>query len=699
MNMMVGIRKTARSMLLCTIFLVQAPNGSAAPAAATGEPLLERTGTEWPASGHTYDEQRYSSLDQINTATVSRLGLAWYADIETKRGVEASPLMIGGILYNIEPWNITKAYDARTGRLLWRYDPQVPRDIARIACCDIVSRGLAAWNGKVIIATLDGRLIALDARTGKRIWSQQTLEPDWPYTVTGAPRIFDGKVVIGNGGADAGARGYVTAYDADTGRRLWRFYTVPGDPAKGFESEALKMAAGTWTGKYWTLGAGGTVWDSIVYDPKLKLIYIGVGNGSPWPQAYRSPGGGDNLFLSSIVAINADTGKYVWHFQTTPGEEWDYTATQPMILADLKIRGRLRHVVMQAPKNGFFYVLDRITGEFISGRNFVHVNWTTGLDTKGRPIPSSVARYDMKSVLVSPSGWGGHNWHPMSYSPKTGLVYFPVSENAQAFARDPDFVPQKGRLPNVGVNYLSRNDDSARFADKIKSESKAWLVAWDPVQQKERWRVEYPLSGSGGVLSTSGGLVFEGTIGSTFAAYRDFDGKKLWEMPVQQVPMAAPITYMLDGVQYIAVNAGWGGGLAHAPHIDYSGLTLSTPRLLVFKLGGEAKLPPLDSDRAATWKPVFTGSPEVVAKGRDLFARHCAACHGEEARGGVKDLRYASEETHKQFLAILLGGARQDRGMASFADTLSTSDAEAIHQYVIARTLEDWNDMHGTEGR
>ncbi|MFD2498309.1 PQQ-binding-like beta-propeller repeat protein [Rhizorhabdus histidinilytica] len=374
----------------------------------------DRSPGEWMGPGRTYDEQRYSPLDQIDAANVARLGLAWYADLPVDRGVEASPIVIDGVLYNIEPWNVTVAYDARTGRELWRFDPKVDRDKGRLACCDIVSRGLAAWKGKILIATLDGRLIAIDARTGRPVWSVNTLEPVWPYTITGAPRVFDGKVLIGNAGAEGAARGYVTAYDAETGRQLWRFHTVPGDPAKGLENKALEMAAKTWKGEWWKRGGGGTVWDSIVYDPKLDLVYIGVGNGGPWAQRYRSPGGGDNLFLSSIVALKAKTGDYVWHYQTTPGDEWDFTATQSMILADLKIGGRIRQVLMQAPKNGFFYVLDRATGELISAEPYVAMNWANGIDPKtGRPNVNPEARYGEVPVLLTPgraAGTTGTRW-------------------------------------------------------------------------------------------------------------------------------------------------------------------------------------------------------------------------------------------------------------------------------------------------
>jgi quinohemoprotein ethanol dehydrogenase len=653
----------------------------------------DRTPGEWMAPGRTYGEQRFSPLNQITDANVAALGLAWYADLPVDRGVEASPLMIGKVLYNIEPWNVTVAYDAQTGRELWRYDPKVDRDKGRLACCDIVTRGLAAWQGKILIATLDGRLIALDAKTGKQKWSVDTLEPVWPYTITGAPRVFDGKVLIGNAGAEGAARGYVTAYDVDTGKQLWRFYTVPGDPSKPQASAALEMAAKTWNGEWWKRGGGGTVWDSIVYDPDLDLVYIGVGNGGPWAQVYRSPGGGDNLFLSSIVALNAKTGDYVWHYQTTPGDEWDYTATQSMILADLRIDGAVRKVLMQAPKNGFFYVLDRATGKLISAENFVPTSWANGIDmATGRPNVNPEARYGVTPVMITPGPGGGHNWNPMAFSPQTGLAYFPVTEMYMAYAVNPNFKPTPGNMSQLGIattGYeLTRKAANAYAA----ANNKTWLTAWDPIAQKERWRVPYPVRGSGGLLATGGNLVFQGTVGGTFAAYRADTGEKVWEMPVQQVPIAAPISYSIGGVQYVAVNAGWGGGLAHSTTAKSLGFPLSpSPRLLVFRLGGTLQLPEIEGAGPELVRPADTSAgPETIARGGEVYAQQCSSCHGEQARGGVKDLRRMSPATHGEFLDIVLGGKRREKGMASFADLVTRADADALHAYLIRRANEDW---------
>ena len=661
------------------------------PAWVDGARMRAVPAGDWLSVGRSWDESRFSPLAQIDASNVGTLGLAWYAELDTYRGVEASPLEIDGVLYNTSAWNLTTAYDARTGKVLWTYDPKVAPEVGRRVCCDIVSRGIAAWKGRIFVAALDGRLIALDARTGKPAWSVDTFagEGGWPYTITGAPRVFDGKVLIGSGGAELGVRGYVTAYDAETGKQLWRFHTVPGDPAKGFEDKAMEMAAKTWTGEWWKHGGGGTAWDSIVYDPKLKLVYIGVGNGSPWVQKFRSPGGGDNLFLASIVAVDAETGKYAWHYQETPGEQFDSTATQPMILADLKIQGRMRHVLMQAPKNGFFYVLDRKTGELISADPFIKLTWAKGINPKtGRPIEAPEARYGTTPVLLSPHEGGAHNYNPMSYSPRTGLVYFPVVEEFASYAAAASWNGQ-----GIGMAFGSPDPEWKRQADFINSHVSAWLVAWDPVRRKEAWRVPYPRDGSGGTLVTAGGVVFEGTVGKTFAAYRDTDGKKLWEMPVQTVPVAGPITYTVDGVQYVAVNAGWGGGLAHVQASSFHDLKVSSARLLVFKLGGTAQLPPMDANPEPPSPPPFSRASEAdIKKGGELFGANCALCHGQMARGGIKDLRKMSPQTHGQFLDIVLGGARAKQGMASFADVLSKADAEAIHAYLIARANEDWGE-------
>ncbi len=652
---------------------------------------------DWLTIGRTYDESYYSPLDLIGEHNVAELGLAWFHDLETFRGVEATPLAIDGVLYVISAWNITYAFDGATGELLWTFDPEVERQWARYACCEPVSRGLAAWEGKIIIATLDGRLIALDAGNGQPLWTTQTFDPDWPYSITGAPRVFDGKVLIGSGGADFGVRGYVAAFDADTGEELWRFWTVPGDPSLGFENDAMEMAAETWAGEWWVLGGGGTVWDGIVYDPDLNLVYAGTGNGSPLSWHYRSESTGDNLFLASIVALDADTGEYRWHYQTAPSDNWDYTATQPMILADLEIGGQERRVLMQAPKNGFFYVLDAATGELLSAEAYVPNNWADGVDLEtGRPnINPDALYFGEDPVLLTPGPGGGHNWMPMSYNPDTGLVYFAAQEQWFIFSLAPDFTPRRLR-PNAGLGFGGGDPHTRQEMNEFAaSRESGWLTAWDPIEQREVWRVPQSRIGMTGVMSTAGNLVFRGTVDQTVAAWRATDGALLWESPnVQTTPMAAPMTYLANGEQYVAVAAGWGGGQAAVEsRMTERNAQRAQARLLVYRLGGTAELPPMEqATLPRTPPPALTASEETVERGRLLYADHCRICHGVEARGSERDLRFLSPGGHAAFIPIVIDGGREDLGMPGFAGELSEEDAAAIQAYVIARANEDWLD-------
>ena len=650
--------------------------------------------------GRDASEQRYSPLTQINAGTVGKLGLAWSAELDTYRGVEGTPLFIDGALYDVSAWDVVTAYDARSGKLLWTYDPQVPREWGRFACCEPVSRGLAAWKGRIIIGTLDGRLIALDAHDGKPVWTTQTFDKSQPYSITGAPRVFDGMVVVGEGGADLGVRGYVAAFDADTGKKLWRFWLTPGDPRKGPDHEAsdsvMKMAAKTWTGDWWKLGGGATPWDSIAYDPKLKMVYVGTGNGSPLAEAYRSPKGGDNLFLCSVVALDAKTGAYRWHYQEVPGEEWDYTCTQSIIQADLKIHGKMRQVLLHAPKDGFFYVLDRKTGQVISAKNYVPVNWAKVDSKTGKVTENPETRYGTEPVLVTPGPGGGHNWFPMAYSPRTRLAYFPTYEAWLVYALDPNWKPQPFRS-NSGWGGYSGDALKKRIALQKEGDAKekAWLTAWDPVKQRAVWQIPLPRHGNGGVMVTASDLVVEGTTRQTLLIADAWTGKQLWEFPSQSAPVGGPISYELDGVQYIAVNAGWGGGAAQIERGAGKELPRASARLLVFKLGGTAALPAMKPEEEAPEPPPLRATEALVQKGGELFGRNCALCHGQRAIGGVKDLRKMTRETHAQFKDIVLGGARKDKGMASFADILTAEDADAIHAYLIARANEDWGKGDG----
>ncbi|MEM8686818.1 MAG: PQQ-dependent dehydrogenase, methanol/ethanol family, partial [Pseudomonadota bacterium] len=404
---------------------------AAATGAIDGAAIVanDKATKNWPSYGLNYAESRFSKLQQINTGNAGQLGLAWSYDLNSTRGVEATPVVIDGVMYVTASWSVVHALNARTGEAIWTYDPKVPRDYAYKGCCDVVNRGVAVWKGKVFVATYDGRLVAIDAATGKNVWEVDTIENRaMAYTITGAPRVYKGKVVIGNGGAEYGVRGYITAYDAQTGAQAWRWYSVPGDPAKPYEDASMARAALTWDpkGEYWKAGGGGTMWDAMAYDPETGIMYVGTGNGSPWNRDLRSPGGGDNLYLSSIVALNAETGEYVCHYQEVPGDNWDYTATQHIILADLMIDGKMRKTMLHAPKSGFFYVVDRTDCGFISAEPFVKTTWATAYDANGRPVEDPRARDPKVKFEVTPSPYGAHNWHPMSYSPQTGLVYIPA---------------------------------------------------------------------------------------------------------------------------------------------------------------------------------------------------------------------------------------------------------------------------------
>lgn len=647
----------------------------------------------WLAHGRTYDEQRYSPLDAINAENAGRLGLAWYWDTGTKRGLEATPIVVDGVMFSTGSWSVIWAHDARTGELLWSYDPAVPREWGKFACCDVVNRGVAAWKGRIYAGTLDGRLLAIDAATGELAWEVQTTDPERPYTITGAPRIVKDKVIIGNGGAEYGVRGYITAYDTASGEQLWRFYTVPGNPADGFESKAMEIAAGTWRGgKWWEIGGGGTVWDSMAYDDELNLLYIGVGNGAPWNRYIRSPGGGDNLYVSSMLAINPDNGSLVWHYQTTPGDTWDYTATQHMILADIEIDGAARKVIMQAPKNGFFYVLDRTTGEFISAEAYVPVTWATHIDPEsGRPVENPDAQYANDAREIRPAPYGGHNWHPMTYSPDTGLVYIPALDISFSYAQDNAF-QYDPEVWNTGVDFQETvpTSDPDEMLEALQA-VKGHLAAWDPVTQREVWRVQHAGSWNGGLLSTAGNLLFQGRSDGYLAAYTADSGELVWEYPIGNGIIAPPVTYTVDGEQYVAVLAGWGGafGLASgAPrHRDNM---LTEGRLLAFKLGGAAQLPPADVTYIEIPEPpAMDTTPEQVAQGQTLYHRYCAVCHapGLTASGaGVPDLRYSDTSVHAAWDAIVRGGSFSGKGMASFAHALDEAQAEAIRAYVVDMT-------------
>jgi len=654
--------------------------------------IIEADPSEWLSHGRTYSEQRYSPLSAVNIDNIDELGLAWSFDLNASRGVEVTPIVKDGVMYATATWNIVYALDAKTGEKLWEFDPEVDRSRAAFTCCDVVNRGVAAWGDDIFIGTLDGRLISINAKTGEKNWDVLTVDLSKPYTISGAPRVINGKVIIGNGGAEFGVRGYFTAYDAETGKQVWRFYTVPGNPADGFENDTMKMAAETWNGEWWKAGGGGTAWDSMAYDPDLDLLYVGVGNGSPWNQAERSPGGGDNLFLSSIVAVRPDTGEYVWHYQTTPGETWDYTATQHMILADIEIEGTARKVIMQAPKNGFFYVLDRITGEFISADKFATVNWATGVDPEtGRPIEVPEARWAGKTpaFIQFPGPLGAHNWQPMSFSPDTGLVYIPTQDAAWIYGDDVDGYVQKEGAWNTGNDFtLSMLPSQDAMFKGMKAMLDGQLVAYDPVKQEPAWTVDLGGPWNGGILSTGGGLVFQGAADANFAAYDAATGDKKWDFFTQTGIVAAPISYEIDGEQYIAVASGWGGAYVLGfGGVFPTGSAINAGRVLVFKIGANGELPALETTEVVIPDiPKPFGTEAMLKTGTIAYANNCASCHGDQAysSGLTPQLRYSYAAADAEaWQEITMDGALAENGMPNFSKIMDKDTAEAVRAYVV----------------
>lgn len=641
--------------------------------------------SDWLTHGKSYKEQRYSELEQINKENLDELGLAWSIDLGTRRGIQATPIVVDGIMYLTGPWSVLWAIDTRKGAILWKFDPRVPREIAPKLCCDVVNRGVALYEGDIFIGAVDGRLISVNAVTGEKNWEVMTVEKDCYQTITGAPRIVNGNVVIGNGGSEYNARGYITAYNTKTGKQAWRFYTVPGDPGKLFEHPDLEAAAKTWTGEWWKQGGGGTAWDAIVHDPELNLVYIGVGNGSHWDRLIRSPDGGDNLYLSSIVAVDADSGEYQWHFQTTPGDTWDYTATQHIILADLTINGRDRKVLMQAPKNGFFYVIDRTNGEFISGDNYIYVNWAKGLDENGRPIEREGARYeDGRTHWITPSSHGAHNWYPMSYSPKTGLAYIPASIDSGPFTHKKGGYGSKADTftnydANISIDhrlYLEQVIDPKAPPPILRT---GRLIGYDPIKQEEQWGIDMPSHSNGGLLSTAADLVLQGEATGQFSIRDALNGDLLWSFDIRSGALAPPVTYLVDGEQYISLAVGWGGSQGFKEkHVE----RLHPGTLYTWKLGGTATSP---EKLPALKKPLTTFTTDAseinIGNGASLFFGNCGVCH-ELGTGGI-----APDLTRSAMLPVfdqvVLKGLQEAGGMANFSDRLTKNQVDDIKAYII----------------
>jgi quinohemoprotein ethanol dehydrogenase len=653
----------------------------------------ETSGENWLAFGRTYSEQRFSPLDQVNTGSVERLAPAWYRDLPGARGLVSTPLVADGIMYFNESMNRVHAVDAATGDALWSFDPEVAEHTGtdlRVGWEH--NRGIGLWKDKVYLATWDGRLIALDRATGEQAWSVRTFPKEDPLYITGAPKIFDGKVLVGNGGTEEGPnRGFVTAYDAETGDQIWRFWIVPGNPADGFENEAMRMAADTWTGEWWRFGGGGNAWHGFTYDAEFDRLYIGTGNGAPWNRKVRSPGGGDNLFLCSVVALDADTGEYVWHYQTVPGDTWDYNSNMDIVLADLEMEGRTVKALMHAPKNGFFYTIDRETGKPLVAEPFSEVTWATHVDLEtGRPVEVPGQRYeDGGPVRVAPSPWGAHSWHAMSYNPITGLAYLPAIHFSIEFfdhGIDPEtWESSRFEGDTIAVSFNLKEGDAPYMGS---------LQAIDPTTGRIEWEV--PLAGkwNAGTLTTAGGLVFQGRADGDFVAYDAKTGDELWRRNLGLGISAPPITYAVDGTQYVSLLVGWGGGaagIANNLEVEHGwAYGRHTRRLVAFSLEGDAVLPPQQppAPARAVELAYFEVNADLAEQGAEEYGR-CGGCHGPGAKSGgmAPDLRASAiVASAEAFADVVRGGSRMHNGMPRYAHL--TDDQLLMLRHYLRREAE-----------
>lgn len=674
----------------------------------------DRNPGDWLTLGRDYQQSYFSPLSSINSDTVSDLGFAWQYELENISGLEATPIVVDGVMFTSGPWGAAYAVDAKTGEGLWSFKPEI--DVTQLGkvCCGQVNRGVAVWQSHVYVASIDGYLYALDAGSGNELWKVDTItERERGYTITGAPYIANNVVVIGNSGADLDARGYVTAYALDTGELRWRFFTVPSDPKNPVEHPELEIALKTWdANSLWRVGLGGTAWDGMAYDPELNLLYVGVGNATPYPRKLRSPAGGDNLFLSSILAINPNTGRMVWYYQTTPAENWDYTAAQKMVLADIEIAGIQHKVIMQAPKNGFFYVLDRETGALLSAEPYIPINWATKVDMDtGRPIETGQGEYFDEPKMIFPSPLGGHNWQPMAFNPDTGLMYIPTNQVGAIYAMpDEEFVYRPGSRNRTSTVVMTvpgmtgfggpLMEGMPLLADLAEGQpdytAQGFLRAWDPVKQETVWQVEtsgdwkgrlFAIGNGGGVMSSGGDLVFQGRASGELFVYNARTGKQLHRIDTGTSIQAAPITYSIDGEQYVAVMVGLGN--YHAPEIGV-GLDGSIGRIIAFKLGGGVVPKPAKksqeeqahekASKLVTEPPLpRQGTRSQYEQGRLIYVRSCSACHNNSA----PDLRSMTVKTHSEFFEIVMEGKRAEKGMANFSHMLTPEDAESLHGYLI----------------
>jgi quinohemoprotein ethanol dehydrogenase len=640
----------------------------------------------WVGPGGATDEANYSRLTGITPHNAGKLGLVSYLDLPDEVAMEATPIAVDGVVYFPGTHSTVYAVDAASGKLVWKFDPKTwarSPDKFNFGA----NRGVAYEDGRIFVAESDGQVDALDAKTGKVLWSAQSIPKEYVYNnSTGAPRTMNGKVIIGNGGADIGGRGFVTAFDSKTGKMLWRFFLTPGSPEQNKGDPAMEAAAKTWRGQWWITGTGGTAWNGMTFDPAKNRIYVGAGNAGPYDPEKRSPGGGDNLYTSSIVALDASTGKYIWHYQENPRDSWDYKATPNIVMATLNLNGQPKEVLLHAPTNGFFYVLDRDTGKVISAGKTTLINWAKDIDLKtGRPNEYPGIRYENGKTEIWPGTVGGHNWQPMSYNPQTGLVYIPVQQAGTLFSRDMnDLTDDAFNVMGLVIKPLVKNP----------GDGKGKLIAWDPVAQKEVWSVQHDLFWNGGVLSTAGGVVFQGTAEGTFDAYDASDGKKLWSFDAGLGIVGAPISYTAGGKQYVSVLTGPGGTIAAISSIANVGWKYGhqTRRLLTFAIDGDKKLPPgepRDMKVHALDEPTLKLEPADVAGGKALSIA-CASCHGPGFSGAGApgpDLRESGVALDLNSFKQTVREGRLERGMPRFPQ-MTDDQIRQLHAFIRFRARQ-----------
>ncbi len=644
-------------------------------------------GDNWFVKGGSFRGDHFSPLSDINDENVDRLGLAWAVDMPVPDGISATPIVVDGVIYLSGAFSVVFAVDAGSGRTLWSYDPEVKAAFAErpgLSWLARVNRGVAVWDGRVYATTADCRLIALDAATGRVEWTRRTCDPAQGYGISDSPYVGGGKVFVGNAGSESEEknRGYVSAYDGKSGDLAWRFYIVPSDNPEENDTPALKMAAKTWSGD--TLekfGGGGNSWNEMTYDPDSDLLFFGTSGAVPYVYEQRTPGGGDNLFLSSIVAVRASTGEYVWHYQTVPQDSWDYNATMNIAVAELEIGGERRDAVLIAPKNGFHYALDKRSGELLSAGRFAKVNWASHINMEtGRPVYDAAGEFWKaevgETVLVWPNMWGAHSWNPMAFHPGLGLSYIPVVDV-------PSVVTPDGEGGYDDYNLMLTEVDG-------RPHSPGKLVAIDAATGAVRWTVHHALAWNGGVLATAGNLVFQGNGEGRFEAYAADSGERLWSVITGSAINAAPVSYRQDGTQYVLIPIGASGGVQfYYPQMHQTDDAKGPTRLLAFSLGGEADVPlPSIARRPLPEQPQLDADAETIATGKAYYNWMCSGCHGKDAvaraNGSVPDLRWSDQATHEAWHAIVVGGSKRMNGMPSVE--ISIEESEAIRDYVLSRS-------------